>query len=86
MPGLVDAAHPALAEEVEDDVAAEDQALRFTFEDLPRLEGRQHPVLDQARGQLGRLRGIIPLGHIRFDFLELLLGQDGRTADRLEEL
>ncbi len=29
VPGLVDAAHPALAEEVEDDVAAEDQALRI---------------------------------------------------------
>ena len=74
--GLVDLAHRTLAEELEDDIAAEAQALRLPLEDLARLVFGQNPILDQAGGQLVRQGGVLPLGHDCFKFFELPFGQD----------
>ena len=86
MMGLVDSAHRAGADPVEDDVTADDQAVRPVAQEPLGLVGRQDLISDQPLGQLDGVERIVALEHLRLDLGELLLAEDARAADDREQI
>ena len=86
MMGLVDAPHRAGADPVEDDVTADDQAIRPVIEEPLGLVGGEDLVADQPLSQVDGVERILALEHLRPDVSQLLLGEDSRAANDREQV
>ena len=84
--GLVDPAHRAGADPIENDVTAHDQPVRPVRQEPPGLERRDDLVAHQGLGQLDRVERIIALQDLRLDLGELAFGQHARDAHHRQQV